>query len=123
MKQHKQSLFSSFKNASKGIFTAFKTGRNIRIETLIGLTTLVLGIILHLNFEKLAIILLLNGTIIALEMINSSIETLCDHLHPDKHPQIAIVKDISAGAVWWLCIFSIIIGFLFFLQPILHAFQ
>lgn len=123
MKQHRQSLFASFKNASKGIWTAFKIGRNIRIETGIGLTALVLGIILHLNVEKLAIILLLNGTIMALEMINSSIETLCDHLHPNKHPQIAMVKDISAGAVWWLCIFSIIIGFLFFFQPILKILQ
>ena len=33
------------------------------------------------------------------EYLNTAVEKLCDHLHPDRHPSIGIVKDVaSAGA-------------------------
>ena len=36
---------------------------------------------------------------LATELINTAIETLADHLNPQRHPQIRIVKDCAAGAV------------------------
>ncbi len=33
------------------------------------------------------------------EFLNTAVEKLCDHLHPDRHPSIGTVKDLaSAGA-------------------------
>jgi diacylglycerol kinase len=37
--------------------------------------------------------------VLAMELVNAALETLIDHLHPDVHPQIRIVKDMAAGAV------------------------
>lgn len=46
--------------------------------------------------------------VIAAELINTALEHLVDHLHPEAHPRIKIVKDcaaaavliVSAGALW-----------------------
>ena len=46
--------------------------------------------------------------VIAAELINTALEQLADHLHPEQHPRIKIVKDcaaaavliLSAGALW-----------------------
>lgn len=46
--------------------------------------------------------------ILAMELLNTTIEQLADHLHPDAHPRIKLVKDcaaaavliLSAGALW-----------------------
>ena len=37
--------------------------------------------------------------VIGAELVNTAIERLADHLHPDLHPQIRIVKDCAAAAV------------------------
>jgi diacylglycerol kinase len=31
--------------------------------------------------------------------LNSALEALADHLHPDQHPQIGVAKDLAAAAV------------------------
>ena len=37
--------------------------------------------------------------VLAAELFNTALEHLCDHLHPEQHPTIRIVKDVSAAAV------------------------
>jgi len=46
-----------------------------------------------------ALIALSSGLVLAAELLNTALEHLADHLHPDIHPQIRIVKDCAAGAV------------------------
>lgn len=42
---------------------------------------------------------LMAGLVIAAELVNTALEHLVDHLHPEQHPRIKIVKDCAAGAV------------------------
>ena len=37
--------------------------------------------------------------VIAAELTNTALEHLTDHLHPEQHPRIKIVKDCAAAAV------------------------
>ncbi len=37
--------------------------------------------------------------VLAAELVNSALEALIDHLHPESHPGIKRVKDIAAGSV------------------------
>jgi undecaprenol kinase len=37
--------------------------------------------------------------VLAAELFNTAIEALVDHLHPDVHPAIRVVKDCAAAAV------------------------
>ena len=33
------------------------------------------------------------------ELFNTALETLADHLHPERHPVVGAAKDIAAAAV------------------------
>jgi diacylglycerol kinase (ATP) len=46
-----------------------------------------------------AIVALTVALVLAAELINTAIECLADHLHPDEHPRIKVVKDCAAAAV------------------------
>jgi diacylglycerol kinase (ATP) len=46
-----------------------------------------------------AIIALTVAAVLAAELFNTAVEHLADHLHPEQHPQIKLVKDCAAGAV------------------------
>ncbi len=37
--------------------------------------------------------------VLAAELINTALEHLADHLHPEQHPNIKMVKDCAAAAV------------------------
>ena len=42
---------------------------------------------------------LASAGVIAAELLNTAIEQLADHLHPELHPSIRLVKDCAAAAV------------------------
>jgi undecaprenol kinase len=46
-----------------------------------------------------ALVLLVAALVLGAELINSAIERLADHLHPELHPEIKAVKDLAAAAV------------------------
>lgn len=46
-----------------------------------------------------AVLLLTAGGVVALELVNTAVEKLIDHVHPDQHEIVGIVKDTLAGAV------------------------
>jgi undecaprenol kinase len=46
-----------------------------------------------------AILLLTVALVLGAELINTALEHLVDHLHPEQHPRIKLVKDCAAGAV------------------------
>ncbi|MBM4317535.1 MAG: diacylglycerol kinase, partial [Deltaproteobacteria bacterium] len=46
------------------------------------------------------------------------LESICDHVTTDIHPQIKIAKDCAAGAVLISSVFSLFIFFLFILSKL-----
>jgi diacylglycerol kinase len=62
-----------------------------------------------------AVLLLTAGAVVALELINTAVEKLIDHVHPDQHAIVGIVKDTLAGAVLTISITSLLVfaAFLF----------
>lgn len=54
--------------------------------------------------------------VIGAELLNSAIERLADHVHPDLHPAIKAVKDLGAAAVLVFAIAALWIGGLMLLS-------
>jgi undecaprenol kinase len=48
--------------------------------------------------------------VLALELMNSAVEYLIDHLHPEIAPEIKLAKDVAAGAVLIASIGAVAIG-------------
>ena len=112
----------SFKAAFNGISIAFKSEWNFKFHLIAAIVSILLAYFLNLNSVEFSIILISIGLVISMELINTSIEYLCDFIHPEKHDAIKKIKDISAAAVLISSIISVVIGILVFLPKILDKF-
>ena len=89
--------------ALAGVAAALRSEHSLRYQ-LVALAgaLLVLGVF---RLEPLwwALVAVSSASVIAAELLNTALEHLADHLHPQTHPQIRIVKDCAAGAVLIAC--------------------
>lgn len=53
---------------------------------------------------------LICAMVLALELVNSAVETVIDLLHPGIHPSIGIAKDMLAGAVLITSVAALVVG-------------
>lgn len=110
-----QSLLKSLGNAFAGIGYFFTHERNGQIHLAVTLVVITAGLAFKIATAEWLLILLCIALVIGLEMFNSAIEKLCDMVQPNQHPTIKIIKDVSAAAVLWATIISVIIGLIIFL--------
>lgn len=113
------SLQKSFGYALQGINYFFRNERNGRVQVLIAGCVFLSGILLSISITEWLIILLFTALVISLEMFNSALEKVCDHISPDWHPQIKVIKDMAAGAVLWASILSLLAGLCIFIPKII----
>jgi diacylglycerol kinase len=95
--------------ALAGIWTSWRTERTFRTLSL-GLA-FILAVLLVTRPAPLwwAVLLLTAGTVVALELVNTAVEKLIDHVHPDRHEIVAVVKDTMAGAVLTMSITALVV--------------
>jgi len=116
---YRQALNKTFVNAFNGIQYFFKNERNGKIQLFVSFLVMLTGFYFRLPTIEWVFIFLCIGAVLAMEMLNSALEHLCNMVHHDYHPAIKIIKDISAGAVLFTSIISVLIGFIIFLPKIL----
>ena len=116
-------FFLSFKYAFQGIKYAYLNEQNILVMSFLGIVAIILGIVLRVSNIELIIILLLDGIILGLELINTSIEAVVDlHDGDNKSKYGKIAKDCASGGLLVLSIFALIIGILIFIPRIINLF-
>ncbi|GEP06244.1 diacylglycerol kinase [Methylobacterium oxalidis] len=95
-----QALVLAFLNSWRGLVHGARTERAVRQELLLLVlgvpVALVLGATLWVRVALVASLLLM----LAAEFLNTAIEKLCDHLHPDRHPRIGVVKDLASAGTF-----------------------
>lgn len=57
---------------------------------------------------------------LAMEMLNTALERMCDLITEDIHPLIKCIKDVSAGAVLICAAGSAVTGLLIFIPKIIQ---
>jgi diacylglycerol kinase len=116
-------FLKGFVYAYNGIVVFFRHERNGRIQLLIAVLVVLLGLLFSISLFEWIILLLCIASVISLEMVNSAIEKLCNLVHPKYHPAVKVIKDISAAAVLWFSMISAIIGIIIFLPKFHHLFE
>jgi diacylglycerol kinase (ATP) len=112
-------LLLSFKYAWTGISYAFITQRNFRIHTIIGTLAIGLGIFLQLTRVEIAIIGLTVGAVIAMELLNTAIESLVDlSVGQSYHDLAGIAKDCAAAAVLISAFVALFVAGILLLPPL-----
>ncbi len=111
-------FFNAFVNAGKGMKHFFLLERNGKVQSVVGLVAIVASIVLHIAAMEWVAVLLCIGGVLSLEMLNSALEKLCDLVDEEYNPAIKIIKDVSAGAVLWASMISVVIGGIIFLPKL-----
>lgn len=105
------SLTTSFRYAWMGISYAFQTQRNFRVHVFVGVLAIGLGIGLRANVVELAVIGLTIGLVLAMELINTAIESVVDlTVKQNYHDLAKIAKDCAAAAVLVAAIAAVLVA-------------
>jgi diacylglycerol kinase len=107
-------FFRSFIYAIRGVRTSLKVQRNLKVQTFVAVITIGAGFYFDIAAWEWCAILLTIGLVIALEMINTAIESLVDLVTREKTPRAAKVKDIAAGAVLLVSMIAVVVGVIIF---------
>ena len=114
-----QNVLISFRYAFNGFKYTFRNSRNFKIQVLFAIFGLIIGAILKLDKTDYWILLVTVFSVLTLEILNTSIESLVDLVVKKKFSNLAkIAKDCSAGAVLLASINSVIIGLGLFIPKI-----
>ena len=119
-----KNVFISFKYALNGIYYVFKTSRNFKIQLVFALISLIIGSLLQISKSSYLILFATIMSVLILETLNTSIETIVDLVIKKEFSNLAkIAKDTSAGAVLLASINSVIIAVYIFVPKIKLLFE
>ncbi|MBA3665174.1 MAG: diacylglycerol kinase family protein [Bacteroidetes bacterium] len=110
----------SFRYAFNGLAAAFKEP-NFRIQSVIALVVIALGIGFDICKYEWCIIIGCCILVLSLELVNSAIERMCNMVTMEVNPHIKFIKDICAAAVLIASAGSFVIGLMVFI-PYLRKF-
>lgn len=104
----------SFRNAFRGIGIIIRTETHAIIHLVASIFAITASILLQISEIEWLFILLAISLVWISEIINTSLERLMNHLHPEHHASIRDSKDLAAGAVLLAAIFALITGLIIF---------
>jgi undecaprenol kinase len=94
-----QSFLNRLRFAASGVAHGLRAERSLRTQTLALLLVIIVLAFLRVAALWWALVILAASAVLAAELFNTALERLADHLHPEVHPEIRIMKDCAAGAV------------------------
>jgi diacylglycerol kinase len=86
--------------ALAGLAYGLRAERSVRFEVIVFVLVIIALIVLRPGPIWWAAAALASSGVLAAELLNTAIEALADHLCPDFHPHIRVVKDCAAAAVF-----------------------
>jgi undecaprenol kinase len=94
-----QAFLRRLRFALTGLRTTWRTENSFKTQVVAAVAVLVALLWFAPGPIWWAIAGLTVAFVLATEIVNTAIEGLADHLHPEQHPAIKAVKDCAAGAV------------------------
>ena len=115
-----QGFNNTFKNARKGFNLAVRSEVNIRIHVAVATLVVFLAIYLKFSAVEFCCLFFAIAQVICAEMLNTAIEFALDSIYHNRYSRmVGMAKDISAGAVMFATVISILVGIVLFGNKIL----
>jgi diacylglycerol kinase (ATP) len=118
---HDNRVWAAFDYAFQGILYATRTQTNMRIHLVAAALAMFASLFLRLERAYVAIVVLCIALVIALELVNTAIESVVDLMTVAHHPLAKIAKDAAAGAVLVVSMAAVIVGYLVFYEGVTAA--
>jgi len=116
-------MWRSLRCATKGLWEAVASERNVKIQLAVALLNVIAGFVLGLSAWEWVVVLLCCAIVIGAELMNTAVETTVDLVSPEYNPLAGRAKDIAAAAVWLVGLFSAIVGVLVFGRAVMRHLQ
>ena len=113
-------MVRSFAYAWQGILYCIKTQLNFRIHLVVLSMAITVGLILNISTTEWLFIIGCSMLVLALELLNTAIEKLCDTISTEIQPELKIIKDVSAAAVLLSAVGSVVTGSIIFFPKIMQ---
>ena len=93
-----------------GIVVTWKTEASLRFQVVVFVFVVVALTAVRVEPVWWALVMLACALVFTAELFNTALENLADHLHPEIHPRIRVVKDCAAAAVLLAVCFAGTVG-------------
>lgn len=113
-------FLKSFTYAAKGAVYCVKTQRNLRVHLMF--MSFMFFFLLRYDFFQItrtqfAVLVVTCALVIALEFVNTAVESVVDLLSPGYNKLAGVAKDVAAGAVLVAAAGAVAVGLIIMLQP------
>ncbi len=108
----------SFCHACNGIAYGIKYEHNMIIMLLATIVVVIAGFYFNISAGDWLFVIFIIGSIMSMEMVNSSIEATIDLVTTETHPLAKIAKDTVSAASLILCIVAFIGALIIFIPKI-----
>ncbi len=118
-KKHVKSFFY----ASRGLSHVFLNEANFRVHVVATLLVSTLAYLLKFSAFEWILLSFTVGFVLILEIVNSLVEEMVDHLVQEHSESARIVKDLGAAAVLLAALLSVFVGALLFIPKLIPYFH
>lgn len=125
MEQEKFSIrkrLNSFKYAFNGLGVLIKNEHNAWIHLFASVLVIIAGFYFKINTFEWLLAIIAIGLVFMAELINTSIEYLCNLIMKERHSEIKKIKDMAAAAVIIAALIAVAIGLFIFVPHIITEF-
>ena len=119
----RHTFLGGFKYAGQGIITGIQEENNLLVQFSASMLVVFFGVALRISLIEWCICFIMCFLVMALELVNTSFENLCDRVTMKKDQNIKKIKDISAGAVLMMSICAVIIAGIIFIPKLPFLFK
>ena len=100
MSEHKKQSFPRRVGfALNGVLHTLRSEPSAKAQLAVFVAVVVALMVLRPGAFWWALVMLASAGVFAAELLNTAVEHLADHLHPEVHPNIRVVKDCAAASV------------------------
>lgn len=100
---------NKFRVAFDGLYQATRH-KSVFIQFILMILAMIASFILKFTYTENLILGLCIGLVIVTEIVNTCIEKICDYLSTEHDERIKVIKDMSAGAVLFAALVSLVLG-------------
>lgn len=111
-----KNYLDSWKNAFIGIWYVIKTGTNSKVQMVIAIIVIALGIFFKVSITDWLFLTFAIMLVFIAEVVNTAIEETVNLVTKEFNPIAKIAKDVAAGAVVLSAINAVIIAILIILN-------
>ena len=107
--------------AIKGAWLLLRHEPSIQVQFVIAIFVTIAGFYFEITATEWMFQVLAIGLVMAAEGLNTAVENIADFVHADYHVKIGRIKDVAAGAVFFVAVVAVIIGLIIYLPYIFYT--